>query len=52
MITGPGNGASQNPAYRPSPAVFDPGGRMDETLKRVKQEVYYILISSKKAVEG
>jgi hypothetical protein len=25
---------------------------MDETLKRVKQEVYYILISSKKAVEG
>ena len=27
MITGPGNGTSQNPAYRPSPAIFDANGR-------------------------
>jgi hypothetical protein len=47
MITGAGNGASQNPAYRPSPAFPSqrvnrqgcglPGAKMDSILKRIKR---------------
>jgi len=37
MITGAANGASQNPAYRPSPAFLDPVVKLDQTLKRIKR---------------
>jgi len=36
MITGPGNGASQNPAYRPSPAASLLGGCEIVEVDRVK----------------